>query len=65
MLIMLNTIISDFGAFIAKVILNNENVGVNFPDFILKMMMGKKANFHDLEQIQPNLFSSLRDMEID
>ena len=51
------------GAFIAKVILNNENVRVNFPDFLLKIMMGKKANFHDLEQIQPNLFSSLRDME--
>ena len=51
------------GAFIAKVILNNANVTANFPDFILKMMMGKKANFHDLEQIQPNLFSSLRDTE--
>ena len=51
------------GAFIAKVILNNTNVTANFPDFLLKMMMGKKANFHDLEQIEPNLFSSLGDTE--
>ena len=50
------------GAFIAKAITSNTTTQSYFPDFLLKMMMGRKVNFHDLEQIDPELFNSFKSM---
>lgn len=48
------------GSFIGKVLSNGNTSECNFPDFLLKLMMGKKPNYHDLKQIDPKLFDSLK-----
>ena len=53
------------GSFVAKVILNGNLAQCKFPNFLLKMMMGKNPNFHDLKQFDPELFENFKKMSTD
>lgn len=51
------------GAFTAKAVLNGNVSGVSFPKFLLKMMLGKRPQFHDLANDDPVLFKSFKALE--
>ena len=48
------------GSFVGKAILNGKPVGATFPKFLLKLMLGRQPNFHDLEHDFSIEFASLK-----
>lgn len=48
------------GSFVGKAILNGRPVGATFPKFLLKLMLGRQPNFHDLEKDFSVEFASLK-----
>jgi len=47
-----------FGCVVGKAVVNGQTIEVNFPNFLLKLMMGKSPKFHDIKQLDPQYFEN-------